>query len=311
MKLVNLVCLIILIYNAIDMTIDFLKFDYEYKLFVDYNKDGIDLMPISVCTESDVLFDKRKVIKNLDIDLIHTQYENDAFNYFYYYPAKMFPNNDQDCQLSDDRNFQYFVWPEMKSHGSWKWIWNLCTNRFYQNYQKMVFDEMSFDELNALTFAAKELFSCSAKVHYKENTNIKANDSIDNCFDKYSVKKSIKVNKEFGVCYTFFDKNYRILLETEDYIKISINIQKQKEFIRNKHFNEEYLGIYSKNYFRLFLFLEKQNKVKGNVIELNRSPSDITMNIITETNELLSTPYMDFCVQQGNLHWFIYTVKSR
>ena len=79
-----------------------------------------------------------------------------------------------------------------------------------------------------------------------------------------------------------------------------MNTTKQRDFIRNKNFNEDYIEIYSKYYFRLFIFLEKQNKVKGNVIELNRSPSDITMNIITETNELLSTPYMDFCQQSGN-----------
>ena len=322
-KLVNLVCLIILIYNAIDMTIDFLKFDYEYKLFVDYNKDGIDLLPISVCTESHVLFGKRKVINNFDINLIHTKYENDAFNYIYDWTSiydyigrndlsgeeienklHAFPDIHQDCNMNE--KFQSRKWKEMKMYGSWKWMLNFCKNRFYQSYENMVFDEMSFDELNALTFESNELFSCSANVHNKDNTTIEANHTIDNCFDKYSVKKSIKANKEFGVCYTFFDKNNRILLGTEDYINISLNLQKQKEFIKNKHFNVEYIGIYSKYYFRLFIFLEKQNKVKGNVIELNRSPSDITMNIITETNELLSTPYMDFCKESGNYLIFIF-----
>ena len=311
-KLISLVCLIFLIYNAIDMTIDFLQFDYEYSLIMNYNKDGIDLMPISVCTESNTLLNRRKVINSFDIDLIQTKYENDAFNYLYpvTYEVKKFPDIHHDCNLKSNHLHiaSEFYYMEMK--GILKWYLNLCNNRFYQYYERLIFAEMSFDELEALTFESNELFGCSAKVHFKNITNIESNRSLDNCFGKYSVKKTIKANKEFGVCYTFFDKNYGILLETEDFINISIKFLKQQDFIKdnNKRINidisgrykQNYLELYSKNYFRLFIFLEKENKVKGNIIELNRSPSDITMNIITETNELLSTPYMDICQQSGN-----------
>ena len=190
-KLTNLVCLIILIYNAIDMTIDFLQFDYEYKLFIDYNNDGIDLTPISVCTESDVLFDKRKVINNFDINLIYIKYENDAFNYIHRFTAKsdvfgrgkhsdrkilknVFPDIHQDCNLDGNRKFRSFKWDEMKLYGSWKWMLNLCNNRFFQEFQRRIFDEMSFDELNALTIESNELFNCSAKVHFKTIQQLKS-----------------------------------------------------------------------------------------------------------------------------------------
>ena len=302
-KFINFVCLLFLIYNAIDMTIDFLQFDYEYKLIADYNKNGIDLQPISVCTETDVIFNKRKVISNFDIQIDIVKYEKDASNYYNRFPKKKkFPKINEECELKSD--WIIFEWDKMKSFSKEKWLLNLCTNRFFQDYQRMIFDEMSLDELNALTFESNELFSCSAKVHLKNNITKESNNNIDNCFDKYSVKKTIKANKKFGVCYTFFDKNYQISIKTDDFIKISINFQKQKEFIKNKPLNYDYLGIYSKYYFRLFLFIDHSNKVKGNIIELNRSPSDITMNIITETNELLSTPYMDFC-QQGEFENFI------
>ena len=301
-KLINLVCLIFLIYNAIDMTIDFLQFDYEYSLNMDYNNDDIDLMPISVCTESNTLLNRGKVVNAFDINLIKTKYENDSFNYLYpvTYEVKKFPDIHHDCNLESNHIGSEFYYMEMK--GISKWYLNFCNNKFYQYYERLIFSEMSFDELNALILNSNELFSCSAKVHFNNNTKIESNRTIDNCFDKYLVKKTIKADKEFGVCYTFFDKNYGISLENEDHINISINFLKQNEIIKNnkREYHERYLELYSKNYFRLFIFLEKQNKNKGNIIEFNRSPSDITMNIITETNELLSTPYMDFCQQSGN-----------
>ena len=230
-KLINLVCLIFLIYNAIDMTIDFLHFNYDYSLIMDYNTEGIDLMPINVCTESNTLLNRRKVVNSFDINLIKTKYENDAFNYLYPVTPyeKQFPDINQDCNL--ERN-DLLTWIDgMEKKGILKWYLNLCNNRFYQYYEKLIFAEMSFDELDALTLNSNELFSCSAKLHFNNNTRIESNRTIDYCFDKYSVKKTIKANKEFGVCYTFFDKNYGILLETEDYINISINFLKQNELI--------------------------------------------------------------------------------
>ena len=41
MKILNLICLLFLFYNAIDMTFDYLSFNYSYKLIVDDNKEGL------------------------------------------------------------------------------------------------------------------------------------------------------------------------------------------------------------------------------------------------------------------------------
>ena len=265
-KLTNLICLIFLIYNAVDMTIDFLQFDYEYNLIVDFNKNGIDLTPINVCTESNTLLNRRKVINNFDIDLMYNKYESDAKVYLFppsNLPRK-FPNIHRDCDLM--RNKLVRQWREMEVQGNLKWYFNLCLNRFYQHYERFIFAELNFDELNALTFESNELFGFSAKLHSRNKTTIEANKSIDNFSDKYSVKKSIKANKEFGICYTFFDNNHdnkEIFFEIEDFINISLNFQKQKQFIvdNNKEITKDFLGkydkhyleLYSNNYFRLFI----------------------------------------------------------
>ena len=234
-KLTNSVCLIILIYNAVDMTIDFLQFDYEYNLIVDFNKNGIDLTPINVCTESNTLLKRRKVINNFNIDSLYNKYESDARKYLF--PPgdspRKFPIIHRDCGLN--RNKLVRQWREMEVQGNLKWYFNLCLNRFYQHYERFIFAELNFDELNALTFESNELFGFSAKLHSRNKTTIEANKSIDNFSDKYSVRKSIKANKEFGICYTFFDNKYNyseIFFEIEDFINISLNFQKTKTIHR-------------------------------------------------------------------------------
>ena len=69
MTILNIICLLVLFYNAIDMTFDYLSFNYSYKLIVDDdNKEGFDLPQISVCTENTILFDKNKVIQYFDVN---------------------------------------------------------------------------------------------------------------------------------------------------------------------------------------------------------------------------------------------------
>ena len=66
--LLNAICLLFLFYNAIDMTFDYLKFEFTYKLIVDDNKEGFDLPEISVCSENNVLFAKTKVIQYFGVE---------------------------------------------------------------------------------------------------------------------------------------------------------------------------------------------------------------------------------------------------
>ena len=65
--ILNAICLLFLFYNAIDMTFDYLRFEFSYKLIVDDNKEGFDLPEISVCTENNVLFAK---IKSFNISVL-------------------------------------------------------------------------------------------------------------------------------------------------------------------------------------------------------------------------------------------------
>ena len=63
----KLICLLVLIKSGFDVIIDYLSFGFDYKLIVlDNSENGFDLPAISVCTESHVLFDKRKVVKHFN-----------------------------------------------------------------------------------------------------------------------------------------------------------------------------------------------------------------------------------------------------
>ena len=72
LKLVKMFCLIILLKSGFDVTSDYLSYPFEYKLIVLDNKYGFDFPSISVCTENNVLFDKRKIIEHFGL---HTQWK--------------------------------------------------------------------------------------------------------------------------------------------------------------------------------------------------------------------------------------------
>ena len=66
------------------MSVDYLGFKYRYNLFVDDNNKGFEWKPLSVCTESKVLFDEHKVNQYLNFSKIYSNYENGINNNEYY-----------------------------------------------------------------------------------------------------------------------------------------------------------------------------------------------------------------------------------
>ena len=56
-------CFVSLIYTSVLVTLDFFEYPYVFKLNVNNNINGFDLPPISFCTETNVLFDKNKIIE--------------------------------------------------------------------------------------------------------------------------------------------------------------------------------------------------------------------------------------------------------
>ena len=91
---------------------------------------------------------------------------------------------------------------------------------FYRPYEKRIFESLSFDEMKNLTISANELFKCSAKLHFRYESFDSNATIIENCFQSFDVLESIYGN-DFGICYTFFAKNYSIFLKDDDYIKLS------------------------------------------------------------------------------------------
>ena len=59
---VQTICLIILLRSGFELTSDYLEYRFEYKLIVSDNNNGYDLPSISVCTETQVMFDTKKAI---------------------------------------------------------------------------------------------------------------------------------------------------------------------------------------------------------------------------------------------------------
>ena len=176
-------------------------------------------------------------------------------------------------------------------------IKDYCINRLFRDIENRTINEMSFYEMNSLILKPNQLFVCSAKIHFKNESNEKI---LDNCFDRFEVSKNIDGNNDFGICYTFFAKNYRILLKDKDLIGITIKYREQKKFIFNNQFNI-FLGyLYNDRYFTWFLLIKDQNKFAiETAFEINKVGIEANIAIEETFINLLSKPYMEYCELYG------------
>ena len=157
--ILNIICIIVLMFNAIDMAFDYLRYNYSYKLIVDDNNNkGFDLPMIGLCTENKVIFSKTKVIKHFEIENLWQKHYESIINVYKKGGKRI-------CRGSI---FQYSTLTGIIDSVQWKI--NYCLNKFFIYYNKLLFDEMSFDEMNSMTFNGNELFECSAKIHKISNT---------------------------------------------------------------------------------------------------------------------------------------------
>ena len=286
----NAICLLFLFYNAIDMTFDYLRFEFSYKLIVD-NKEGFDLPEISVCTENNVLFAKNKVIqyfgienewrkKRIQMKNLNEQSENDKVN----------------CIEEWRKEHHQEIGRE-----SIEWRINFCSNKVFIQYKKFIFDEMSFYEMNSITFNANELFDCSAIIHIK-HTFIDPNVTyIDYCFHRFPVLESIYFNEDFGICYKFFSSNHQIFLKDKDHINITIKFRTQKDFmIVDRSVHIEFVHVNSLRYFVWYVMVsDRHSSNRETAIELNKVGFDARISFDMTSIQLLSTPYMTFCLNNG------------
>ena len=257
------------------MTIDFLKFSYNYDLNVIDIKNGFDFPSISLCTESNVFFSKEKVIKNFNL--------RNEFNFYVENIDKIYDLKFINCN-NDTSNIEIFLL-NMEQYIPREIACRMFNrekyyhhNKFFQKYEKIIFDELSFEQMQSLTITANELFKCSANIHFV-NQSFR---SIDNCFDYFDIKQIIYANNDFGICLSIFVQNYSILIKEKDKIKIKLNYEHESDLIMNgiilKSFEIENhirltqdYQIFDIDYFRLYLLVNNGKPFRRiDAIESNR-----------------------------------------
>src|ERR1700761_8102777 len=73
--LLKIICFIILCYECLEITVDFLHYPYVYKFSVETSK-GLDIPPITICTERDVFFDKTRFEKHFNLSDDYESYKS-------------------------------------------------------------------------------------------------------------------------------------------------------------------------------------------------------------------------------------------
>ena len=301
--LLNAICLLVLFYNAIDMTFDYLRFEFTYKLIVDDNKEGFDLPEISVCTENNILFAKTKVIQYFDVE---NEWQSHRIEV-----KKLYKPNEQnivkgkciyakrfhDINLN---NLNYYM-------DNLKWRMNYCENKFFIQYKRLVFNEMSFYEMNSITVNANDLFHYSAKIHFRQEIIDSNNTKIQNIFQTL---KNIYFNEDFGICFTLLSKKYGIILKDNDHINITIKFDIQKDFlILDRSIDWGNLYMNSLRHFIWYVMVsDRHSSNRETAIELNKVGFDSRISFEMTSIELLSTPYMHYCVNNGNYPIFSYNL---
>ena len=205
------------------MTIDFLKFSYNYDLNVIDIKNGFDFPSISLCTESNVFFSKDKVIKYFNIR-----------NEFEFYVRKIDEIYNQKFNICNNNTLNTETFWEQyipRKIGCRMFIREKFYhhNKFYQKFEKIIFDELSFEEMESLSITANQLFKCSANIHFVDQSFR----SIDNCFDYFDIKQRIYANNDFGICFSIFSQNYSIFIKEKDNIKITVNYDQASDLMAN------------------------------------------------------------------------------
>ena len=289
-KLVNvfkLLCFILLVYNSFDIVFTYLSFDYNIKLMFDSNSFGTDLPKISVCTENTVLYDKNKVIERFKL---RDEYKEHVRNV-----RKYFKKHYNDKELDNEYAMSHIEYKVLKR--------NYKLSDFFSKYQQIFENELNNEEREEFIVKANQLFECSAKVHFKDDSQKK---TIDNCFDEFQISESFGINKDFGICYTFLSENYNIVLKDNDYLKIKIKYEIQKNFISigvYKYKAVEMFTYSDLNFNTYFMITDDKErnfpeKYLATKVEKVGLKADL---IIRKTSmETLSTPYMDYCENDEN-----------
>ena len=273
------------------MSADYLEFKYRYNLIVEDNSEGFEWKPMRLCTESKVLLDKHKVIQYFNLSAKYSIYKirvlkqyNSEINYK--------DVNRLNIWKYARSGWRYFMEPENRK------MFNI--GEFFIAFFDRIFDETNFAELSSLVVNGNEIFECSAKLHYK-NQSIDSNAMvIENCFEYFRIKTTVIANNSFGVCYEFFENDSSIFLKEDDFIKLKIKFEKQKDFIISyfllNMFIIEFIPQEIWQYFQWYYFINEQSIAsKSSLITSKRIGLSAELKISKTSIKLLSVPYMTFC----------------
>ena len=320
---IKLLFLLILIYGGLEISIDYLSYPYIYKLEIK-SSNGLSLPAITICTESNVLFDKSRINKYFNLSNQYIKYEEIAIQ-----KANEIYKQCMDSYFIYDKiEIKNIICNEIKNSK------NYFLNKFYSKYLRQMLEMFSFDNLyENFTINANQLINCSAKYHLKHksykncdksHTNTDCYELSNNCSQSYRVLESIYGN-EFGLCFAYFHTNDGIYLIDNDFIEFNINYETQLKFLINGFFelnfqklnkikinenlNQIKSKLYSDDYFILYVFIDKMTKQwkpsKERALKISNVGFDGHLKITKTFVDLLSTPYMQFCGHQGIMFLFI------
>ena len=339
--LVKLFCLSILVKSVLDVTLNYLGFPFEYKLVVSVNKYGFDFPSISVCTENNVLFDKRKIIEHFGLQIEWNTFENNLFREFKQsidecnqtiqnYSRKRYSEyNDSLSTFTEEYELE-MIREEIKQEtieNPLKCFLKLNESNFYfTEINNRINIELSFYEMNSLTINVNELFDCSAKVHFRNESFDSNAHEFNNCFQYFDALKSIYSNKDFGICFEFFAKNYSIYLKDDDYIELKAKyssqysllvnaIQEMNYRLLNFILNDSYylslkysLKLFLDIYFGLYFFVDPKTRLipynREIAFKSTRNSLNAELMITKSSVELLGQPYMNKCLKYGKFDNF-------
>ena len=286
--LMKALCFVSLIYTSVLVTLDFFEYPYIFKLNVNNNINGFDLPPISFCTETNVLFDKNKIIEKYN--------ESQEF--------QEFRANDLKWTDIDYRDRYEKCFDVLKRSD------NLIFTKFEANkyYLKTnidknnkFIDDLRFEEKRNLMIRANHMINCSAKLHSRYDSNLF---QTENCVQDLQVLESIYGNKDFGICFTFFSSKERFYLKENNYIEFKLSYENGPDFFVNPYFGtalSQVLNKYScqrifdKNTI-IYVIIHQKSKHfvanKQNSIKLSRQGLEGELKFVKTSINLLSTPYM-------------------
>ena len=308
--LLKALCFVSLIYTSVLVTLDFFEYPYVFKLNVNNNINGFDLPPISFCTETNVLFDKNKIIEKYN--------ESQEFQEFRANDLKWAENdvrNRYENCLDVLKRIDHLIFIEFDANKYY-----LKTN--FDKNNKFV-DELSFEVKRNLMIRANHMINCSAKLHSRYDSN---ETETQNCIQDFKVLESIYGNKDFGICFTFFDSNERFFLKENNHIEFKFSYENGPDFFVNPYFgtglsqvlnNHNCTMILDENTI-IYVIIHQKSKHfvanKQNSIKLSRQGLEGELKFVKTSINLLSTPYMDQCTEyQGEfcqINNFIFKLKK-